>query len=100
VAAQLSLFHYPLPVLLIPFMAVPAVIVISERMSQPAVMSSVPVVAIVEIEIVVKPQIAVVVVNAPAAHGDKSRPGNPYKMGSPDVAAEDICGNHKGPLAY
>ena len=99
VAVQMPLFHYPTPVFVIPSLVASAIIVISEGMSQPAVMSPVPVVAVVEIEIVVKPQVAVIVVNAPSAQGDKSRPGDPYEVGSADEAAEDICRNHKGLVA-
>ena len=100
VTAQMSLIHYPLPVFPVPFVAVSAVIVFPEGMSQPAVVPSVPVVAVVEIKIVVESQVAVVVVDTPSAQADKSCPGDPYKVGSPDIAAEDIRGNHKGPVTH
>ena len=100
VAVHMSLFHDPLSVFVIPSLVASAIIVISEGMSQSAVVSPVPVVAVVEIEVVVKSQVAVVVVNAPSAQADESCPGNPYKVGSADVAAEDICRNHKGPVPH
>jgi len=47
------------------------------------------------LEVEIKSQIAVVVVDTPSAQADKSCPGNPYKVGSADVAAEDICRHHR-----
>jgi hypothetical protein len=99
VAVKPSLFHYLPPVFVIPFVVVPAVIVLSEVMSQPAVVSTVPTVAVVEIGIVVKPQIVVVVIKTAAAQRNEPCPGNEYKMGPPDITIEDICRDHKGGAA-